>query len=264
MIYAKRRDFILGNREPTDAECGEDAPVEPFVIPTGDKGVPHFWLKTMQNHEILANRITERDVEALKFLQDIRIIPGQDDMISFKIAFHFAPNDFFTNEVLTKSYDMSEDPLTGEVIIEEITGTEVEWKGEELTYEILEKKQSKKNPKTGKKQTRVVKEKVPCDSFFRFFDSPVVPEDLTEEEAEEFDSFIEEDQAIGKLFRDRLVPYAVEWYTGSFYDDLEDEDEDHEGHDHGNLGDDDDDDTDPVQISVPGSDGKPDCPKAQQ
>ena len=52
----------------------------------------------------------EHDGPALESLTDIKL-EYTDDYSGFKLSFHFAPNDFFSNEVLTKSYTVSPDLL---------------------------------------------------------------------------------------------------------------------------------------------------------
>ena len=88
------------------------------------------------------------------------------------------------------------------------------------------------------KQTRVVKKTVPTESFFNFFSPPKPP---TEEEADDASSTIEErlelDYQLGEDIKEKLIPRAIDWFTGEALqyeqldDDLEDgqfEDEDDE------------------------------------
>ncbi|GKG32781.1 nucleosome assembly protein 1;4-like protein [Tanacetum coccineum] len=50
------------------------------------KGVPDFWLTAMKINEILAEEISERDEEALKYLKDIKWC-RMDDPKGFKLEF---------------------------------------------------------------------------------------------------------------------------------------------------------------------------------
>lgn len=68
------------------------------------KGVPKFWLMALKNHLDIAELITERDEEALASLKDIRLEYLPSSTPGYKLSFHFAPNEFFTNDVLTKTY----------------------------------------------------------------------------------------------------------------------------------------------------------------
>ncbi|GKA62751.1 nucleosome assembly protein 1;4, partial [Tanacetum coccineum] len=55
------------------------------------KGVPDFWLTAMKINEILAEEISERDEEALKYLKDIKWY-RMDDPKGFKLEFFFDTN----------------------------------------------------------------------------------------------------------------------------------------------------------------------------
>ncbi|GJS86616.1 nucleosome assembly protein 1;4-like protein isoform X2 [Tanacetum coccineum] len=87
------------------------------------KGVPDFWLTAMKINEILAEEISERDEEALKYLKDIKWC-RMDDPKGFKLEFFFDTNPFFKNSVLTKVYHMIDDD---EPILEKAIGTTIEW-----------------------------------------------------------------------------------------------------------------------------------------
>lgn len=97
------------------------------------------------------------------------------------------------------------------------------------------------------KQTRIVKKTVPTESFFNFFSPPKPPSDDDEEDDEEAEvgSEIEErlelDYQLGEDIKEKLIPRAIDWFTGEAlrfeeldegdleadeFDDEEDEDED--------------------------------------
>ena len=89
------------------------------------------------------------------------------------------------------------------------------------------------------KQTRVVKRTVPCESFFNFFSPPSPPtgdEDELDEEAEEISERLELDYGLGEEIKEKLIPRAIDWYTG---DALQYEEQD-DGFDEGDYDDDDD------------------------
>lgn len=67
-------------------------------------GIPNFWLTVLRNHEGLSSTITEKDEAALAFLIDIRLEYLPDDTPGFKLLFDFAPNPFFENTILEKTY----------------------------------------------------------------------------------------------------------------------------------------------------------------
>jgi nucleosome assembly protein 1-like 1 len=92
------------------------------------------------------------------------------------------------------------------------------------------------------KQTRVVKRTVPTESFFNFFNppKPINPEadDDENDEDDELEERLELDYHLGEDIKEKLIPRAVDWYTGEAlqFEELEDE---VEGED---FDDDDDDD----------------------
>jgi nucleosome assembly protein 1-like 1 len=80
------------------------------------KGVPEFWLKIFKNVELLADMVQDYDEPILKHLVDIKV---RYNLMGFILDFHFTPNEYFENTVLTKSYDMKcipdeEDPFSFE------------------------------------------------------------------------------------------------------------------------------------------------------
>jgi nucleosome assembly protein 1-like 1 len=82
------------------------------------KGVPEFWLTIFKNVELLADMVQDHDEPILKHLIDIKVRYNEEPM-GFILDFHFTPNDYFENTVLTKTYDMKcipdeEDPFSFE------------------------------------------------------------------------------------------------------------------------------------------------------
>ena len=74
----------------------------------------------MQTEELLVEVIGEDDETVLESLWDIGLAFDDGDAMGFTLSFHFHPNDFFTNTVLTKHYSMKcepdkEDPFSFEV-----------------------------------------------------------------------------------------------------------------------------------------------------
>ncbi|XVE88714.1 hypothetical protein DITRI_Ditri19aG0091100 [Diplodiscus trichospermus] len=231
-LYIKRYEIVNGVMK-VGGETNEAAMDE------GDqeKGVPDFWLTAMKTNEILAEEISERDEGALKYLKDIKW--GRiDDPKGFKLEFLFDSNPYFKNSVLTKTYHMVDDE--NEPILEKAIGTKIEWyPGKCLTHKILKKK-----PKKGSKSVKPITKTENCESFFNFFNPPLIPDD---ELAEELQDRLEHDYNIGSAIQDKLIPHAVSWFTGEAVqgneydglegdhgsdvedgDDEEDEDEDEE------------------------------------
>ncbi|XP_059634817.1 nucleosome assembly protein 1;2-like [Cornus florida] len=233
-LYTKRYEIVNGVVEvegvtnDETADKGEDEA-------EGGKGVPDFWFTAMKTNDVLSEEITERDVEALKFLKDIKW-SRIDNPKGFKLEFYFATNPYFTNSVLTKTYHMIDED---EPILEKAVGTEIEWcPGKCLTRKLLKKK-----PKKGSKNAKPITKTENCESFFNFFSPPQVPEDnedIEDDDAEELQNLMEQDYDIGSTIRDKIIPHAVSWFTGEAAEDeiTDDDDEDD------NEDDDDDDDDD--------------------
>ena len=170
-LYAERASIVKGEVD-VDAGAPDDGEVADEEAP---KGIPDFWLCALRNHEAIAEQITEKDEEALKYLVDVTCKPlepvapeepeeeEEEEARGFTIDFHFEqPNPFFTNAVLSKSYHMvdEEDP-----ILEFSEGTEIDWlPGKNLCVKVLRKK-----PKKGVKNAKPITKTERCESFFNFF-----------------------------------------------------------------------------------------------
>ena len=74
----------------------------------------------------------------------------------------------------------------------------------------------------------MVKKTVPTESFFNFF-SPPKPPSLADEDRTSIDSAIEErlelDYQLGEDIKEKLIPRAIDWFTGEAlqYEQLEDD-----------------------------------------
>ncbi|KAL1924937.1 uncharacterized protein VTP21DRAFT_4591 [Calcarisporiella thermophila] len=256
-LYEKRSALVNGSQEPTDEEIksgrevdakerGEESNVEETKKEeeseeTPVTGVPEFWLTAMKNHLQLAELITERDEEALKHLVDIRL--AYLDKPGFRLEFEFASNDFFENTVLSKTYYYQEKPgYGGDFVYDRAEGTEIKWKDPSKNLSIT--LQTKVQRRKGTSETRVVKKTVSTDTFFSFFAPPSIPADdevVDEDDLETLEAKLEADYELGEEFKDKLIPHAVDWFTGKA---LEYEDVDADDYDDGLLGDEDNEDDD--------------------
>merc|ERR1712107_623283 len=149
-------------------------------------------------------------------------------MGGFTLHFHFAPNQFFTNSVLTKCYEMKceppeDDPFSFEgPEIFKCTGCPIDWqKGKNLTVKQVKKKQKHKS----KGSVRTITKQVKADSFFNFFDPPAVPDDPNAEVDEDTQALLTADFEIGHYIRERIVPRAVLFFTGEALEDESDVEE---------------------------------------
>ncbi|KAI3716356.1 hypothetical protein L6452_23636 [Arctium lappa] len=241
-LYSKRYDIVNGVVEVEEKD--EAAKDQTDGNAKEEKGVPDFWLTAMKTHEILAEEISERDEDALKYLKDIKWC-RIDDPKGFKLEFFFDTNPYFKNSVLTKVYHMIDDD---EPILEKAIGTTIEWlPGKCLTQKILKKK-----PKKGSKNAKPITKTENCESFFNFFNPPQVPEDeddIDEEEAEELQNQMEQDYDVGSTIRDKIIPHAVSWFTGEAvqedeFDGIEEDDDDDDDDDDEEIDDDEDEEDD--------------------
>jgi nucleosome assembly protein 1-like 1 len=184
----------------------------------GEVGIPEFWLTCLKNCALTESLICDQDFEALTHLIDIRtsFIDG-----GFKLDFHFSPNEYFEDSILSKSYfvQISED---NEVVFDHAEGTQITWI-KDLTVKVESRKQRHKSTN----KTRVIKKLVPAESFFNFF-SPLSPEE-NDNEDEDFDEKIQADYEIGEFIQQSLIPRAIDWFTGKAVEYDEEEEEYEEG-----------------------------------
>uniref|UniRef100_A0A2A4ITA2 Nucleosome assembly protein 1-like 1 n=1 Tax=Heliothis virescens TaxID=7102 RepID=A0A2A4ITA2_HELVI len=150
-----------------------------------------------------------------------------EDPIGFTLEFHFAPNDYFTNTILTKEYSMKckpdeENPLEFEgPEIYSCKGCEINWKkGKNVTVKTIKKKQKHKS----RGSVRTVTKSVQADSFFNFFSPPTMPDDPNSTLASDIQALLTADFEIGHYIRERVVSRAVLLYTGEGLDDDDDDD----------------------------------------
>ncbi|GAA6049709.1 hypothetical protein JCM3770_004421 [Rhodotorula araucariae] len=263
-LYERRRAIIEGSDEPKDdeikkgVEAEEESDDEDFdedeadaadkpargVKPTADelaeapKGIPEFWLTALKNHLGLSELITERDEEALKHLVDIRVTYPAGGKSGFTLVFEFdaGANEFFSNKTLEKTYYYQDEVgYEGDFVYDHAEGTKIDWKeGKDLTTRIETKKQRNKNTN----QTRIVKKVVETESFFSFFSPPAPPSEDDDDAsiASDLDEKLELDYQIGEDIKERVVPRAVDYFTGkalrheqgAFGDSEDDEDFDDE------------------------------------
>jgi nucleosome assembly protein 1-like 1 len=178
------------------------------------KGIPQFWLCAMTHVETVGELVTELDVDCLEKLMDITCDDDADGK-GFTLKFHFAPNDYFHDSVLTKRYVVPNLLLSDEPILKNVEGCTIQWKPDKsLTFRQIKKKQRGKGKQKG--QVRTVTKKEDTESFFRWFDAPKLPsmETMDEEEAEAVEELFDHDYEVALAFRRNIIPHAVLWFTG--------------------------------------------------
>ncbi|KAJ2687933.1 histone chaperone, partial [Coemansia spiralis] len=245
-LYARRSVLIQGTAEPTADEKAEAAKIaEAEKAAEGDsssdaaetaaddeedaeaKGIPDFWLTALRNHPQLAELITERDEDAIKALRDIRLVYLTEER-GFKLEFEFAENPFFSNTLLTKTYLYEQSNVSGELEFSSATGTEIDWKPDhDLSVTVETKKQRHKTTN----RTRIVKKTVPAETFFSFFAAVQEPDEEDDSElADEARDRIELDYELAEEFKEKIIPSAVDWFTGEAlaYEGLEEDEDDYD------------------------------------
>jgi len=256
-LYEQRSKITKGEYEPNDDECQwpsddeeedkelagdmkdkaklEDEKTKKEAEEKDVKGVPEFWLTIFKNVDMLQEMVQEADEPLLNKLTDITVTFSETPM-GFTLHFYFAPNDYFSNSVLTKEYEMKcepseDDPFSFEgPEIFKCKGCTINWKepGKNLTVKTVKKKQKHKS----KGNVRTITKQVKNDSFFNFFDPPPISDDPDADVDPETQDLLTADFEIGHYIRDRIIPRAVLFFTGEALEDDEfdeEEEEDEEG-----------------------------------
>lgn len=268
-LLNSREKIITGQHEPSDAESKwtlDDLTGEQSDLSTDlknkmnlsnsenrttseqtVKGIPDFWLQAMKNTDIIGETIQEHDDQILKHLRDVRVRLHDSKPYGYTLEFYFNDNEFFTNKVLTKTYELTtekdeRDPLgyDGPSLYRSV-GCTIDWvKGKDITVKLVKKKQKHKSSGT----IRIVTKEEKQDSFFNFFESPSedgyrpsfkaimknggADKDEDEEIDEETEDLFEADFEIGHFFKEFLIPKAVLYFTGELIDENEDYDDEEE------------------------------------
>ena len=182
------------------------------------QAIPMFWAKAIQNHPLLKSLVTDLDLEALSYLKDISSTLFEDETVGegFCLTFHFKNNPFFEESELLKKYYLGKPTKAdyGSDIFDHAEGTVISWKeGKNLCFKTITRTQRHKSSGN----TRNVSKTEAQKSFFHFFAPPVVPdscEDLEEIDTESLEASLQTDFELGDIFRTKIIPNAVEWYTG--------------------------------------------------
>ena len=95
----------------------------------------------------------------------------------------------------------------------------------------------------------MIKKTVPTDSFFNFFNPPKTPNGEDDDAASDIEERLELDYQLGEDIKEKLIPRAIDWFTGEAlqFEGLDDEDlaegdfEDEDDEDEDDLSDDRDD-----------------------
>jgi nucleosome assembly protein 1-like 1 len=127
-----------------------------------DEGENHeiedYWNKVIINSRYFT--INEKDKTIIKYIKKVNMVKFPENVNNFRVDFIFQPNEFFTPEILSKTYEYNKEGTLKKAI-----GTNIEWKSKEKNPTI---EKVKKKIKRGKKYIHEMKEEK-VDSFFSFF-----------------------------------------------------------------------------------------------
>uniref|UniRef100_M3XX85 Nucleosome assembly protein 1-like 1 n=1 Tax=Mustela putorius furo TaxID=9669 RepID=M3XX85_MUSPF len=216
-LFDKRSEIVNAIYEPTEGECQWQVAVQEGAWggmerePAGKgptSGIPHFWLTAFKNVKILGRMIRKNDEPVLEHLKDVKIkFSGFKEPMSFTIEFIFKSNEYFLNEILTKTYQMRSDPDDSDPFLSKgpeiisSTGCEIYWKeGRNVTM-----KTSKLQKCEDRRSIVSTTKKTPRYSFFTYFYPPDSPEGRVVDVATDF--------RLGYFFREVLVPKSVLFFT---------------------------------------------------
>lgn len=192
-VYQKRFEIVNGNCptkvtgvQPTTEEKQQNNSSKDGEEEEKRCGVPQFWLIVLKSS---LPDIHENDIPILKHLIDVRVRNKPLSYFGFTLEFHFAPNEFFENEVLAKQYfyTTSHNKIIHEVpLIRKSVGCEIKWKeGKAPMY----------------------------SSWFDFLSSSKIISDC-DEDFMAFISGIQKDFEMGYFIKEHVVPKAVLYFTG--------------------------------------------------
>ena len=237
----QRRKILVGEYEPTDKECewkeDEDETItklESLKIDEktefgNQKGIPDFWLTVLKNANdtILHGLVEPIDMPILKSLEDITVsLP--DTNSGFTLKFYFADNDYFTNKVLTKEYELKNEIDPDEPLefdgpeMSKAKGCKIDWKpGKNPGTKVVKQKVKQKGK--GKGGQKFVTKEEKRDTFFNFFKPPKVPDNLQEQEEVDdvTQALVAEDFDVGINLKEKIIPKAVLYFTGDALSDDE-------------------------------------------
>ena len=212
-IYAKIEN-IVESKEKIDISDEEKTK---YGITDDDLGKEHvienYWEKVILNSRYFT--ITDKDKIIIKFIKKVSMKKFEDNLNNFRVDFIFSENDFFTPNVLSKTYEYDKSGT-----LKKASGTEIEWKSKEKNPTV---EKTYKKIKKGRKVFHQEKEEK-VDSFFSFFSQL---EDLT---------FLQDEVT---FFKEDLFVNQLEYYldivskTKNLADD-DDEDDDDNGNDRRN------------------------------
>ena len=164
-IYAKIENIVESKEK---IEISDEEKTK-YGITDDDIGKEHeienYWEKVILNSRYFT--INDKDKIIIKFIKKVNMTKFEDNLNNFRVDFTFSDNDFFTPNVLSKTYEYDKSGT-----LKKASGTEIEWKSKEKNPTV---EKTYKKIKKGRKVFHQEKEEK-VDSFFSFFSQL---EDLT-------------------------------------------------------------------------------------
>lgn len=204
-VFKRRYEIVNGDYIPNETECalpgsetaqsaennvGLQENNEPTI-----SGLPRFW-RNILNSTILKLEIQKGDGPILDHLTDICSRNRPLPELGFNLEFHFSPNEYFENSVLTKEYFYTcsyGNPFVHEgPEIYKSVGCEIKWKDGKAPS----------NP-----------------SFFDYFSSNKTLS-TAPNTANEIERGMDNDFEMGYFIKQRIIPRAVLYFTGDTGDDI--------------------------------------------
>ena len=163
-IYDKI-ETIVTTKEKEQIEITQEEK-EKYGITNDDnevKEIVDYWEKVIINSRYFA--ITDKDKVILKYLNKIKMekFPknNTNNINDFRVDFYFKENEFFSNDILSKTYIYNKDAT-----LKKAEGTKINWKSPEKNTTI---EKVRKKTRKGKRVFNEEKEKF-VDSFFAIFE----------------------------------------------------------------------------------------------
>ncbi|KAL5966629.1 Nucleosome assembly protein 1 [Taenia solium] len=203
-IYLQQRAIVTGknmeeveeDEPPANQKTLGDAEPDASLGSAFGLGIPGYWARVLRSAPLMRNYLTEIDLEILQYLEGIRYSFSKKlSSPGFRLVFMFKQNPFFNDNVLMKQFslkfiDQCEDLNEfGPTKVISTKASQIDWtSGHEPTGDVVVP---------------------PKDSFFNLF------RDLQPESPDTLEyAQLMEDYDICVYIRDRVLPYAVYWFTG--------------------------------------------------
>ena len=181
-LYDERMKIITGEKEKLSEEetkwdFEDESIYEESEPQNGDskKNLPGFWLQALKSTKMISELILEHDEPVFEHLTDIRCKVHEQKPYGYTIEFHFSENEYFTNKVLTKTYelicekDANRPFLLAKGHFYKCKGCTIDWKKDKnLTIQLVKSKEEDKKSNVN----RIVTKEEQQDTFFTFFMTP--------------------------------------------------------------------------------------------